>query len=272
MAPTMMEGLSHSGDMTMRSGSATRWRSAGLATAALCIVLAYSGASEAGAAMAVIYTIPGNQAWTDTGVDVRAGDYIGIKASGRWCWGPAPGDCTGPNGSAASGGVMRLHMKVGASGTDHAIGARLYPWDPRAHGTAGRIFLGPQDSFVGDNSGSVNATIVVFTHRVRRMVPGTSAKFATGIKVRKHDFIAVKASGKWSWGPAVGDWTTPKGGAGGAMRLKGIVEHTTRGAGSELDIGKKFMRKARWTGRLYLYGKDSHHGDNEGEANVKIWY
>ena len=111
------------------------------------------------------------QPWTDTGVDVNAGDLISITATGsiQFSFG---GQFMGPDGD----GVDCHHLGVAiyrwtfpdADLSCHSLLARVGPtgpifevgssWRFRA-ATPGRLYLGVNDNFFPDNSGSWEATI-----------------------------------------------------------------------------------------------------------------
>ncbi len=113
-------------------------------------------------------TVPGQLAWTDTGLEVTTGDALGIRASGQVCYGGngttlcygpdgngtvAPADWTAP--SAAAHGLV---AKIG-SGTPFFVGATYI--DTAA--ADGRLYLGSNDRVgtYGDNGGSYQAHIEI---------------------------------------------------------------------------------------------------------------
>lgn len=110
-----------------------------------------------------------NQPWTDTGIDVKAGDQIAFVTTGRIkiADGSAPEATAGPDGSGAFNAprtnypvpAMAVGGLIGRVGTGAAfpIGSNSQKIRMPANG---RLFLGVNDDGVGDNSGAFNVTIV----------------------------------------------------------------------------------------------------------------
>jgi len=104
-------------------------------------------------------TVPTNQAWTNSGVDVRRGDVIHFRASGNVALSQNPGDFGTPAGAndgrmagnsplrGVTGGL--LIGRVG-NGQPFAIGAESDITIP----ANGRLYLGVNDDDVRDNSGN----------------------------------------------------------------------------------------------------------------------
>ncbi|MCD6291573.1 MAG: hypothetical protein J7M34_13825, partial [Anaerolineae bacterium] len=123
-------------------------------------------AAVVGSGMRTDQNVPGQPVWIDTGLDVAAGDAIGIRASGTVCYAagsscygpdgddnPAPGDWTAPGSSQFS-----LIAKIG-DGAPFFVGSTYV-------GTAdrdGRLYLGTNDrqGTYGDNGGSYQAHIEI---------------------------------------------------------------------------------------------------------------
>jgi hypothetical protein len=109
-------------------------------------------------------SIPGKQPWTDTGVDLKAGEAISINASGRIRF-SAEIPSVGPDGDQTSCALnknprvpyvaltLRCHSligKVGAEGMMFQVGS-----SSSFHATeTGRLYLGVNDNFFGDNRGT----------------------------------------------------------------------------------------------------------------------
>jgi hypothetical protein len=114
-------------------------------------------------------TVNANQPWTDTGIDVRAGDQIRFQTNGeiRVASGNGPEAVANANGAGnfnaprnnypvpamAVGGLI---FKVGNSAPS-PIGANNNPIRMPANG---RLYLGVNDDGFGDNSGAFNVTIM----------------------------------------------------------------------------------------------------------------
>lgn len=101
-------------------------------------------------------------AWTDTGIDVRRGQSLYFDASGRVAWGKDRKD--GPGGEGGNhynagrpipsrpGGAL-----VGRIGRDaFFIGGDKGPIEVRG---SGRLYLGVNDDFLQDNSGSFRVIV-----------------------------------------------------------------------------------------------------------------
>jgi hypothetical protein len=109
--------------------------------------------------------VAANAQWTDTGVDVRAGQTVYFVAEGRVRWGPDRRDGpAGENNSPRNPGRpipnrpgAALIGKVGDGSTDYFfIGGDQAPIRLRA---SGRLFLGINDDYLADNSGSFRVVI-----------------------------------------------------------------------------------------------------------------
>jgi hypothetical protein len=103
-------------------------------------------------------------AWTDSGVDVRAGQTIYFSAAGRVRWGPNRQD--GPAGERNSPRndsrpipgrpAAALIGRVGESGDCFFIGDEEGPMRMR---DSGRLHLGVNDDYLKDNTGSFRVTV-----------------------------------------------------------------------------------------------------------------
>jgi len=109
-------------------------------------------------------TVNANTAWRDTGVTVRAGQTIYFSATGRVRWGPGRQD--GPAGEKGSPRndsrpipsrpAAALIGRVGDSMDYFFIGADSGAIRVRE---SGRLYLGINDDFLPDNSGSFSVTV-----------------------------------------------------------------------------------------------------------------
>lgn len=108
--------------------------------------------------------VASNQQWTDTGIDVRAGQQIYLVSSGQVRWGPNRRDGVGgernspenrnrpiPNRPGAA-----LIGKVGDRDEFFFIGEDSGPFRARS---SGRLFLGINDDVLTDNSGSFTVDV-----------------------------------------------------------------------------------------------------------------
>ena len=112
-----------------------------------------------------LVTVNARQAWTDTGIDVRTGDVVRFSAEGTIQWGAGRQD--GPGGEANSPMNDRrpvpgrpagaLIGRIGTSPSDvFFIGGDRAAFRIR---TSGRLYLGINDDYVGDNTGAFEVRI-----------------------------------------------------------------------------------------------------------------
>ena len=109
-------------------------------------------------------SVQASQPWTDTGVSLRPGQTIYVEATGRVRWGPGRQD--GPAGERNSprneGRPMpnrsagALIGRVGEGDGFFLIGDETGPIRVR---DGGRLYLGVNDDYLQDNSGSFRVTI-----------------------------------------------------------------------------------------------------------------
>jgi len=109
--------------------------------------------------------VEANQAWTNTGITVRAGDLVAFRASGRINFGQGATATAGPNGnnnaersSATPVRGMPVGGLIGRVGNSGAfpIGANTQPIRMPADGT---LMLGVNDQNLEDNSGFFTVAI-----------------------------------------------------------------------------------------------------------------
>jgi len=101
--------------------------------------------------------VPGNVAWTDTGITVNQGDRVAFQASGEISWSGNPGQTATPDGGAErranypdpSVPVGALLGKIGNS-APFAIGNQRQALVMPA---SGRLMLGVNDNELADNGG-----------------------------------------------------------------------------------------------------------------------
>jgi hypothetical protein len=109
-------------------------------------------------------TVDARSQWTDAGVDVRSGQELLFAATGEVRWGPNRRDGAGgernspfnqtrpmPDRNAAA-----LIGKIGENGDPFFIGDDRAPIRVRG---SGRLFLGINDDFLGDNGGTLRVVI-----------------------------------------------------------------------------------------------------------------
>jgi hypothetical protein len=110
-------------------------------------------------------SVPARQAWTDTGIDLKPGDVVRFSAEGAVLWGAGQED--GPAGEINSPMNDRrpvpsrpagaLIGRIGTSPSDvFFIGADRGSFRVR---TSGRLYLGVNDHYYADNSGSFEVRV-----------------------------------------------------------------------------------------------------------------
>ena len=144
-------------------------------------------------------SVPGAQPWTDTGVDILASNVVTIAASGTiHIAGSDPGKT--PAG-AGTGSCVVSPSAIAPDLPCWSLIGRIDNGTPFEVGTgttfiasaAGRLFLGVNDNFFGDNSGAWTATITVGT--IVTPTGALDSSFGTNGKVftsfGNHDAIAT---------------------------------------------------------------------------------
>jgi hypothetical protein len=112
----------------------------------------------------VTVNVPAINPWTDTGIDVTAGQTISVTASGTITIGPnsysspaGQAGCVASESMVAPG--LTCYMLVGriGNGVPFAVGTNT-TWQAAA---SGRLGLGVNDGIFSDNSGSFTAVVSV---------------------------------------------------------------------------------------------------------------
>ncbi len=109
-------------------------------------------------------TVGAREAWTDTGIDVRAGQQIYLQTSGEWRWGPnrrdrGAGERNSPynaNRPLPDRPGAALIGRVGERDDLFFIGAEPGPFRIRGNG---RLFLGINDDVLTDNTGYLRVVV-----------------------------------------------------------------------------------------------------------------
>jgi hypothetical protein len=109
-------------------------------------------------------TVDARRQWTDTGIDVRGGQEMMFATTGQVRWGPNRRDGAGgernspfnqgrpmPDRNAAA-----LIGRIGPDGDPFFIGDDQQPIRLRG---SGRLFLGINDDFLADNSGTLRVVV-----------------------------------------------------------------------------------------------------------------
>ncbi|HUR34240.1 MAG TPA: hypothetical protein VM032_10630 [Vicinamibacterales bacterium] len=109
-------------------------------------------------------TVDAARPWTDTGVSVRPGQTVYFAAAGRVRWGPGrqdgpAGERNSPRNAARPIPSRPAGSLIGRVGdTDEYFFIGDEPGPVRLRG-GGRLFLGINDDFLQDNSGSFRVTV-----------------------------------------------------------------------------------------------------------------
>jgi len=123
-----------------------------------------SGSEAAPPAQPGEVRVQANQAWTDSGIQVKKGDRVSFTASGQIAFGTSAGQTSGPDGNGSMHRpdypvpVMPVGGLIGRVGNSAAfpIGSNtqaiVMPAD-------GRLMLGVNDNELGDNSGYFSVTV-----------------------------------------------------------------------------------------------------------------
>lgn len=108
--------------------------------------------------------VTASDAWTDTGIDVRAGQQIYFSSQGQTRWGPdRRSGAEGERNSPANPGrpmpdrpAAALIGRIGNRNEYFFIGAENGPFRAR---DSGRLYLGINDDVLTDNSGNLRVTV-----------------------------------------------------------------------------------------------------------------
>jgi hypothetical protein len=107
--------------------------------------------------------VTAREAWSDTGIDVRAGQQIYFEASGETRWGPNRRDGAGGENNSPYNAGRPLPDRPGAALLGRIgerdlffIGDQAGPFRVRS---SGRLYLGINDDVLTDNSGALRVTI-----------------------------------------------------------------------------------------------------------------
>jgi hypothetical protein len=106
--------------------------------------------------------VSSRQSWTDTGIDVRPGQSVSFRATGEVRWGPsrrdgAEGENNSPRNPARPLPSRPAAALIGRIGDDvFFIGGDRSPIRLRG---GGRLYLGINDDYLQDNTGSLRVTV-----------------------------------------------------------------------------------------------------------------
>lgn len=108
--------------------------------------------------------VTAREPWTDSGIDVRAGQMIYFTATGETRWGPNRRDgAAGERNSPRNVGrpmpdrpAAALIARVGSQDEFFFVGDQAGPFRVRS---SGRLYLGINDDVFNDNTGSLRVTV-----------------------------------------------------------------------------------------------------------------
>ena len=133
-------------------------------------VVLLSSESDTATSAPVSVVVPGTEQWTDTGIDLSIDDRVLIEADGAITPSTPDVPLYGPDGvwdrpSARVFNVEGLEEanhagligRIGEAGAPFQVGSQLLS----KADTEGRLFLGINDTGVGNNAGEFTATITV---------------------------------------------------------------------------------------------------------------
>lgn len=110
--------------------------------------------------------VDANQRWTDTGIDVQAGETIVVDAQGSARLSDDANDTASPEGSQAGRRAADAPVRQGPAGGLIARVGNGAPTFVGARGsmrasTSGRLYLGVNDDYLNDNSGEYRVNVNV---------------------------------------------------------------------------------------------------------------
>jgi hypothetical protein len=110
-------------------------------------------------------TVPGNQQWVDSGITVRQGQALSIRASGEVVLSADPNDKASPNGALGGRRAANAPLPqtlagalIGRIGNGRPFGIGAGPANINAP-DSGRLYLGVNDDGMGDNTGQFQVSI-----------------------------------------------------------------------------------------------------------------
>jgi hypothetical protein len=231
--------------------------------------------------------VPVDRPWSDTGVDLDRGEMFSVLASDTIDFGSADTD---PEGYEPD--TYDQYNVVPC--TDHAgligrIGQDGYPFFLGAEALAvatsgGRLYLGVNDSNVGDNSGSYAAVVTtdianMVTDQKGVTVDATVAWTDSQIDVEGGDMLVITASGKIDDSTATPDTVWGPEGKPDSLNSQasiiGCAPHVALlgkiGAnGAPFVVGASYAAPAPLTGRLYLGLNDKQLVDEGGKLAASV--
>lgn len=109
-------------------------------------------------------SVDAGNAWTDAGIDVRAGQQLRFRATGQVRWGPGRKDGPAGEGGSPSNPARPMPNRPGAAliGRVGQGNDLFFIGDDEGEirvRNSGRLYLGVNDDYIQDNSGSFRVTV-----------------------------------------------------------------------------------------------------------------
>lgn len=231
--------------------------------------------------------IAASRLWSDTGIDLERGEMFSVLASGTIDFGPAT---TGPEGFGPDDHdeynvvPCRDHAglvgRVGQDGEPFFVGAEAVS----VATSAGRLYLGVNDSDTGNNSGAYAIRLStrlahVVTGQSGVTIPATVAWTDSGVDVAGGDMLVITASGMIDDSTATPETTWGPGGKPNSFNsgasIIGCAQHVALlgkigETGGLFVIGESHAAPAPVSGRLFLGLNDKVLTDEGGKLAASV--
>ena len=231
--------------------------------------------------------VPAERTWYDTGIDLERGEMISLLASGSIDFGPAS---IGPEGYAADehdqynvvpcSDHAALIGRVGTDGEPFFLGVEAVT----VATAAGRLYLGVNDTDVGNNSGSFAVRLTtdvphVVSDQQSVTVEATVAWTDTDIDLEGGEVVMITASGAIDDNVGSPDTTWGAGGRPDSLNapasIIGCAPHVillgrVGETGAPFVVGASHAAPAPLAGRLYLGLNDMVLDDEGGKLATSV--
>lgn len=231
--------------------------------------------------------VSGLAQWTDTGIDVRAGEHLAVSAAGLVAHGG--GGEYGPDGDPAltnfGANIVNCVGHVALIGRVDDTGDAFFVGDDTSFAATanGRLFLGVNDTGVDNNTGSFAAEVATdlrYSSVASRSVsvPGTVAWTDTGVDIGSGQQLTITATGTVLHNVAGNDGCDPAGEpgtSGHGANLIGCPDHASLigrigDAGAPFFIGRTYSVPQTASGRLFLGVNDNDLANNGGAYSASV--
>ncbi len=242
--------------------------------------------------------VSGNSPWTDSGVDLKAGDRVSITAEGSIYFADY-GGYYGPDGtgnydaSAYIDAGLHFQSLVGSIGDPTVISPPAYFQIGDSYiftaSADGRLWLGVNAATFDDNTGSWNVTIRVTPPAGpvinQKSVKGVDKWTDSGVDFKTGDFVAIVASGEvnfyyaqygssYPYGPDGADYSDSSASIDPNLPFWSLVGSTgdplTLSPPAFFGIGGAYYFNAVEDGHLWLGVNAAEFADNSGSWDVTV--